>query len=57
MPRREEDRRPPPQTASLMSGLLRRTSVFFPIECRELDKGGPHRSPSDNYNPKDASAM
>ncbi len=31
----------------LMSGLLRRTSAFFPIDRKGLDKWGPHRSPSD----------
>src|SRR6266511_1605580 len=34
--RRKEGRRPPPQTASLMSGLLRRTSAFFPSNRRDL---------------------
>ena len=35
----------------LLSGLLRRTSAYFPINRRELDKWGPHRSPWGKMTP------
>src|SRR6266540_1562420 len=46
--RRKEGRRPPPQTASLMSGLLRRTSAFFPSNRRDLTSGALIGAPRVN---------
>src|SRR6266508_1648588 len=52
--RRKEGRRPPPQTASLMSGLLRRTSAFFPSNRRDLTSealiGAPRMKDRQNSN-------